>query len=193
MRHAAHGLAEMVGCPIQIARFQVKAVPLSQLAATSAAHPETEMIGVYLVIRGGLRGQAILLLPPADALHLIELLLNAAPGTLTLGELERSTLAEIGNLMVSYFLNALAASLGRARPSYPSPPAVMTDMLGAMLDVLATPVATQSEHLLLVTCSLRARMTPARPVSEDTSRLVQFSFWVLPDPTRPLVRGAGHG
>jgi chemotaxis protein CheY-P-specific phosphatase CheC len=51
------------------------------------------MIGIYLLIRGGLQGQAILLLSPTDALHLIELLLNTAPGTVTLGELERSALA----------------------------------------------------------------------------------------------------
>lgn len=206
VQHAAHGLSGMVGQTIRVEAMQVKTVPLAQVSV-HAGNPETEMVGIYLLIRGGLEGQAILLLSRPSALRLVNLLLGtslgATPSPLAAGrdpmgdepeqqpeidwpdELERSTLAEIGNLMVSYFLNTVADSLGKERLLYPSPPAVMVDMLGAMLDVIATPVAARSNELLVVSCDLQAETTFIRNTdgNGDSGKGVQVLFWILPQPT----------
>jgi chemotaxis protein CheC len=130
------------------------------------------MIGVYLLIGGGLRGQAILILPLPSALNLVDLLMGEPPGTATeLGEMERSALGEVGNLIVSYFLSAVADLVGMPQLLRPSPPAVMVDMLGAILDVIITPVAAVRDDLLIVETAF-----------EGVQGTVQARFWVLPDP-----------
>ncbi|MGD8623794.1 MAG: hypothetical protein PVJ34_04605 [Anaerolineae bacterium] len=188
MEWAAQGLSEMVGSPIGIADFQVQTIPIAEVT-TYAGDPEAEMVGVYLLIKGGLEGQALLLLPPVSAWHLVRLLLGdetgrgsdngSTPPLRRLGNLETSALAEVGNLMVSYFLNKVAAALGRPRLLYPSPPALMLDMVGAMLDVIATPVAAQSDELLVIACGLE---TEGRE-----TELIQVHFWILPEPATRII------
>jgi chemotaxis protein CheC len=133
----------------------------------------------------------LLLLHPASARHLTSLLLadESDPGSdngnehlaARMSSLETSALAEVGNLMVSYFLNKVAAALGRPRLLYPSPPALMTDMLGAMLDVIATPVAATSDDLLVIACGL------ATGGEEKEARLIQVHFWILPEPATRII------
>jgi chemotaxis protein CheC len=136
---------------------------------TSVGHPESEMVGVYFKMRGDLGGQAMLMLPLSSALNLADLLMEEAPGTSTsLGEVERSALAEAGHLMVAYFLNAMAVLTGK--PLRPSPPAVMVDMLGSILSVLATAVGVESNELMII-----------ETILQDVEGLVEARFWVLPD------------
>ncbi len=169
MHHAASGLSQMVGRSINIEIPKIEKVPVPQ-AAMYVGGPETEMVGVYLLISGDLPGQVILLIPLNDALSLVDLLMGLPTGTTTsLGDLERSALAETGNLTASYFLNEVA-SLTKTS-SRPSPPCVMVDMLGAIVDVVATPVAAVSDDLLIV-----------ETVFKESSRTVEAHFWVLPYP-----------
>jgi len=111
-------------------------------------------------------------------LNLADVLLAVPPGTSThLGEMERSALAEAGNLVVSYFLNAVATFLKKPRLLQPSPPTVMVDMLGAILDVVMTPVAVVSDDLMIV----EAAFTPGTSTNGGSDRAIQVHFWVLPD------------
>lgn len=104
MRGAGRGLSAMLGHPICITPLWLGTVPLAQIAAHTG-DPETEMVGIYMLIEGDLSGQAILTLSLTSALNLVGMLLDTPPGTAArLGQLERSALAEVGNLMVSYFL-----------------------------------------------------------------------------------------
>ena len=168
MWHVAGGLSGVVGRTIYNDLPKVEKVPIAQVPAR-AGGPEAEMVGIYLMIGGGLRGQAILILPMASALNLADVLLDAPFGTSSsLGDLECSALAEVGNLTVSYFLNAMAALTGI--PLRPSPPAVMVDMLGAILNVVITSVAATSDDLLMIETILQ------NPQGDFQGR-----FWVLPD------------
>lgn len=167
--HTAQCLSDFVGRPIDIGILHTETVPISQVA-TYAGGPENKMVGVYLLIEGDLPGQAVLMLSLGDALHLVDLLMGAPLGTTTdLGDLERSALAEVGNLTLSSFLNALADLTGV--PARPSPPAVMVDMLGAILSVVATSTAAVTDDLHI-----------AEAVFGDSETAVQVRFWVLPNP-----------
>ncbi len=171
MWRMACDLSNMVGRTISNGDPLVEAVPLPQIAMRTG-DLEAEMVGVYLVMQSGLRGQALLILPVTCALRLADLLMNEPLGTATyLGEMERSVLAEIGNMAVSSFLNAVATNAGAAELLRPSPPAVMVDMLGAILDVIVTPVAAVRDDLLIIETALR-----------DAKGVVQVRFWMLPDP-----------
>jgi len=182
MQNVERGLSGMLGCSVNISTPRLETVPIAQLA-THAGDPEAETVGVYLLINGDLQGQAILLMPLANAFSLVAMLQGVPASSITtLGELEEATLAELGNLMVSYFLNAMATLLGRPEPVYPSPPAVMVDMLGAILNVVATPIAIGSDDLLIVTCDLQAKGSPSGGNDKEgkTTQVIPIHFWVMP-------------
>ncbi len=169
--NAARGLSDLLERPITMGTVQAKVLHFSDLSA-DVGHPESAMAGLYLRMKGDLGGQAMLILPLEDALHMADLLIDQPPGTSTeLGELERSALAEAGHLMVAYFLNAMAVLTGR--PLRPSPPAVMVDMLGSMMNVLAASVGEESDDLMIF-----------ETILQDPNGLVEIRFWVLPDLVR---------
>lgn len=166
--NAARGLSELLKRPITTGTVQARVVNLGEIS-TGVGHPESEMVGVYLQMQGNLSGQAMLMLPLSSALNLADLLMEETPGASTsLGEVERSALAEVGHLMVAYFLNAMAVLTGK--PLRPSPPAVMVDMLGSILSVLATAVGVGSDELMII-----------ETILQDTEGFIEARLWVLPD------------
>ena len=111
-----------------------------------------------------------LLYSPATALALVDLLMGQPPGTTTdLDEMEESALGEVGNIMGSFFLNALSDATGLCLQ--PSPPAVMMDMAGAILDVALSDIMQESDDALVVETGFS---------TED--RLVEGMLLVLPSP-----------
>jgi chemotaxis protein CheC len=171
MWHVANGLSKVVGRTMTNGDSVMETVPLSQLSEY-AGGPEAEMVGVYMLIRGPLRGQAILIMPLDSALKLSAATLGESdPPTSRLGQLEHSVLAEVGNMTLSFFLNAMAARMRNAELFRPYPPAVMVDMLGAILDVITTPMAVVTDELLVI----------ETPIA-DLKRDIHARFWVLPEP-----------
>lgn len=169
IRHAAEGFAGMVGERLAVSEPDVQLVALADIP-TLLGGPEAEAVGIYLQAQGDLAGQIMLVVPYAKALELADLLLEVPPGTTqSLGTLERSALAEVGNLTASFFLNAVAQHMGLV--TRPSPPAVMVDMIGAILDVVAAISGGIGEHVLLLKGAF---------LRQD--REVELNFWVIPDP-----------
>jgi chemotaxis protein CheC len=112
----------------------------------------------------------MLALPYPKALELADLLLDQPAGTTTqLGQMERSALAEVGNLTTAYFLNKVDALTGLG--ARPTPPAVMVDMIGAIIDIIISTTGGVSENVLMLHASL---------VREN--REAQADFWLIPDP-----------
>jgi chemotaxis protein CheC len=168
MRHVAYNLTEMVGRPIKAEGLHIETVSISQLEMSSRT-PESEAVGIYLLIDGDLSGECILVLCPDDAMYLADWLLEVRPGTTTrLGDIERSALAELGNQALSSFLNAIADLTGK--PLRLSPPAVIVDMLGVIFEAVAMSADTASDDLLIIKTYF---------VNTDSS--LRFQFWVLPD------------
>jgi chemotaxis protein CheC len=170
IQNVAKGLTEMVGRPISIETTNIEALPIGTVPEW-LGDPETEMVGVYLLIDGDICGQVILIFSLEEALHLIDLLLDEPAGTTkTLDELGQSALAETGNLATAYFLNEMAGRTGTEMR--PSPPAVIVDMMGAIFNVVSAPVATVSDQLVIVEAEFR-----------EPDRIVNANFWVMPYPS----------
>jgi len=110
-------------------------------------------------------------LPYAKALELADLLMDQKPGTTTqLDKMERSALAEVGNLMTAYFLNTVDTIFGLG--ARPTPPAVMVDMIGAIIDIIiATTAVWWTRCWFLHATLLRG------------GRETQADFWLIPDPS----------
>lgn len=166
--NAARGMSAMVGEDLTVTAPVVKAVPFYEIP-TLLGGPETEAVGIYLRVEGSIPGQIMMVIPYQKALELVDLTMGEAPGTTkTLGTMERSALAELGNLTGSFFLNAIADKAGL--PARPSPPAVIVDMVGAIMDIILATADVLSEEVLMV----QARFL-------RNGREAQSDFWLIPD------------
>ncbi len=65
-----------------------------------------------------------------------------------MNEMEESVMGEVGNVMGSFFLNALSDATGLFLQ--PSPPAVMMDMAGAILEIALADIMQESDNALVV-------------------------------------------
>jgi chemotaxis protein CheC len=101
-----------------------------------------------LTFEGDATGHILLVHQPEVAFAIIDMLLGNAPGsTQSLEEMEQSALAELGNVIGSSFLNAIADALGLSLR--PSPPDVILDMAGAILDVAVVEILQESEDVFV--------------------------------------------
>ncbi len=166
---AASGLSTMIGGPLTVDNPCVKLMKVREIP-NALGGPENEAVGIYLQAEGDLSGHFMLVFPYEKALEMVDMLMEVPPGsTQQLGSLERSALAEVGNLTASFFMNAVAASTGIN--SRPTPPAVMVDMIGAILDIIVATTGGISEHVLTFQASFKY-----------AERAVKADFWVIPDP-----------
>lgn len=169
MTQASKGFSDMIGTKVSLSQPQVRLVPLGDVPMLLGG-PEREAVGIYLRATGQMSGQIMLIFSYPKALELVDLLMGQTAGTTkALGRLERSALAELGNLTTSFFLNAIASSTGIS--ARPSPPAVMVDMIGAILDIVITSYGEVGKYVLMLQVAF---LTENREVEAD--------FWVIPDP-----------
>jgi chemotaxis protein CheC len=151
---AISGLSEMVGKPIDLTDFSLSRMLVRKVPELFGG-PEALMVGVYLQSTGQSEGHMIVGYDPAVACKLIGLVLGQTPDSvLNLSEMDQSVLGEIGNVMGSFFLNTLADSTGVRL--LPSPPAVMVDMAGAILDVPLAYTLSHGDYTYLITAAFSA-------------------------------------
>lgn len=146
--NAISGLSQMLGQEVQVHSLQPRRVPVGDLAALVGGR-ESLSVGVYLAVSGSGTGHMFLMFSPETAMELIDMLMGQPPGTTErLDEMEESAMGELGNVMGSFFLNALADAAGLQLT--PSPPAVMMDMAGSILDVALADILEDSNDALVV-------------------------------------------
>ena len=169
VHRAAEGFSGMMGRKVTVSQPHARLVPFTELPYALGG-PECEAVGIYLQMQGQMTGQVMLALPYQKALELVDLLMDLPTGTTQqLGSLERSGLAEVGNITTSFFLNALSASSGL--DVRPSPPAVIVDMIGAIVDIIIATSGGVRETILLIEAEF-----------ECEGRSVEANFWLIPDP-----------
>lgn len=167
--NSAKGLSMMIGQELSVSSPDVNMVPLADIAEILGG-PENDAVGVYLRIEGDLSGQVMLIIPYQQALELCDMVMDSPDGTTQeLGKMERSALSEIGNLTGAFFLNAIAELTNIS--SHPSPPAVMVDMVGSILDVVVATMGAISDQVMMFKAAFR--------IGE---RKLQADFWIIPDP-----------
>jgi len=129
--NAIAGLSEMLNRDITITALSLEEVSISN-ATELIGQADDEVVAIYLLFSGDISGQIMLAFPPKIAYQLIDMAMDAPSGTTTgLGEMEQSVLSEVGNIVGSFFLNAVADRVHQCL--MPSCPAVMVDMVGAIM------------------------------------------------------------
>ena len=116
-------------------------------AVEATGDAEQEITGIVLGIIGDLEGVVLLLVSPEDA-NTICSILGVEPGS----EYAPSALGEVGNIVGSSYINALAEMTGIAIE--PTPPATATDMLGAIVQTVLAGQAHAGDIALMLDSEL---------------------------------------
>jgi chemotaxis protein CheC len=159
---ASTALSGMLGRSVDISVPNAQALPFAE-AVEAAGDPETEVTGIVLGIVGEMNGTVLLLVPPADADAMCRML-----GVEPDDEFALSALCEIGNIVGTSYINALAGMTGMEIE--PTPPATATDMLGAIVESVLAGAAFGGDVALLLDSNLVVE-------GEDCS----ISFLLVPD------------
>ncbi len=167
--NAISGLSMMVGQAIAVTSLSARRIPVKD-AADLFGGADALAVGIYLSVSGAADGHMFLIYPPQTALALVDLLMGEPAGTTqSLDEMEASALGEMGNIMGSFFLNSLSDAAGLQL--LPSPPAVIMDMAGAILDIALAEIMQESDEAIVVETNF---------VSGDLQ--LHGTFLVMPSP-----------
>jgi len=160
--NASTALSGMLGRSVDISVPKAQALPFAE-AVEAAGPAEQAITGIVLGIVGEMNGTVLLLVPPADADKICRML-----GVEPDGEYALSALGEIGNIVGTSYINALAAMTGM--DIEPTPPTTATDMLGALVASVLAGQAHAGDIALMLDSNLVVE-------GEDCS----ISFFLVPD------------
>jgi chemotaxis protein CheC len=144
--NASTALSSMVGRSVDISVPNVRLLPLAE-AVEATGDAESEITGIVLGVIGDMEATVLLLVPPADAGTMCRML-----GVEPDDEYAESALGEIGNVVGTSYINALAAMTGL--DIEPTPPATATDMLGAIVESVLANHAEGGDVALLLDSEL---------------------------------------
>jgi chemotaxis protein CheC len=159
---ASTALSSMLGRSVDISVPKAQALPFAE-AVEAMGPAEQDITGIVLGIVGEMNGTVLLLVPPADADAMCRML-----GVEPDDEFALSALGEIGNIVGTSYINALASMTGM--DIEPTPPATATDMLGALVATVLAGHAHAGDIALMLDSNLVVE-------GEDCS----VSFLLVPD------------
>jgi chemotaxis protein CheC len=144
--NASTALSAMLGRSVDIDVPSALVLPMGE-AVEHVGSPEAEVTGVVLGVVGDFEASVLLLFTPSDAALMCGLL-GVEAGT----EIGESALMEIGNIVGSSYINALAGMTGMEVE--PTPPGTATDMLAAIVESVLAERAGASDLALLLDSNL---------------------------------------
>jgi chemotaxis protein CheC len=190
MKRAGEALGSMSGQVIDVQTPMLQRCSAADVLAM-AGGPESIVLAVYVGIWGSIEGHALLLFSPDDAHRLARILLagllgpgelpiEATTDVLAYDELELSALQEAGNVTISAFLNELGMHLHE--PCQPTPPQVVIEMAGAVLDAVLLDLVSDADQMLA-----------AKTTFSEGGRAIDGTLLVLPraDSLRVLLDALG--
>lgn len=146
--NAIAGLSQMVQKKITVESVVISRVPAKGVIDLVGG-PETLIVGIYLNFSGAANGHLMLAHRPEVAYALLGMILGEEPVKRDdLSDYEQSALSEMGNITGSFFLNAIADTLGITL--YPSPPSVIIDMAGAIMGIALAEILQESDEVMVV-------------------------------------------
>lgn len=128
---AADSLARLLGEPVEPASTTLRLNTLGQAVTMVGELPQHANI-IYLRVSGDVSGQMVLVLPSTTAILIARLLLSDERSWLLDAERRDGVLAEVGNIVLTSFVNRIADTCGlRIEPTTPliasEPPAAVLE------------------------------------------------------------------
>ncbi|HTZ53044.1 MAG TPA: chemotaxis protein CheW, partial [Spirochaetia bacterium] len=144
---ASMALSELTGQEIRVSFPESRLVPIKDVAEIMGGE-ESTVGGIYIGVQGDLAAGMLLVIPQKNLLALDDLLHRRAPATTTdLSTVDLSGVSEMGNILASCFINAMADA---ARITlHPEVPEVSIDMCLSVIDSVLARFNQPGDRLLL--------------------------------------------
>lgn len=149
--HAATTLSQMLGSTIEMSVPAIKVVDLAHLGNYMG---EESAAMVAFELQGDIPhgGYILFYITRESAVRMTNTMLGMTETSRPLNEMDQSALLEVGNIMVSAFLDATAELLGFIM--LPSPPALTIDMAHAAMQSLIAQMQEETDEVLLFSTEL---------------------------------------
>jgi chemotaxis protein CheC len=149
--HAATTLSQMLGSTIEMSVPAIRVVDLAQLGDYMG---EESAAMVAFELQGDIPhgGYILFYITRGSAVRLTNTMLGMTEMNRPMTEMDESALLEVGNIMVSAFLDATAELLGMVM--LPSPPALTIDMAHAAMQSLIAQMQEETNEVLLFSTEL---------------------------------------
>lgn len=146
--NAATSLSSLIGKPVRIQQPEVRIMEYNE-AIEWIGGPEPITAGVLVGMSGQLSG-IMLSVQQLDFVNLVleSMMKKTIQDYMELGEMERSALTEVGNIMISTFINALSSLAGLDIEL--TVPAFTVDMQGAIMAVPMAEYGGQSNYIMTI-------------------------------------------
>lgn len=172
--NAANSLSQLLGKEVRITLPEVRIMGYNE-AIDWIGGPEAVTAGVLVQLVGEING-IVLSVQQLDFVSLVLEIMMGKPveDYSQLGEMETSALIEVGNIMLSTFINALSDLAGiSVRPTVP---AFTIDMQGAILTVPMAAFGGQSDYIMTIGGNfiVDRRQVPCRILLSPDLRSLNF-------------------
>lgn len=172
--NAATALSSMLGCEVRIEMPEVRIMGYNE-AINWIGGPEIITAGVLVHMSGELNG----IMLSVQQMEFVNLVLERMVGHTVenyeqLSDLDRSALVEVGNIMISTFINALS---GLAEiTTRLTVPAFAVDMQGAILTVPMAEFGGQSDYIMTIGTNFicNGKAVPCRLLLSPDIRSLNF-------------------
>jgi len=169
--NAATALSQMVGHSVQMSIPKVMVVPIEEVPELVGGI-EQVVAGIFLEVYGDVPSKILLTFPHERLTVLTNLLMGAGMqdnmSPKELEELKLSALKELGNILASAYLNALARFLNLEM--LPSIPSLAIDSMGAILDTVLVEVSQKEQYSLMLKTEII-----------ETEAKVSGNFFLIPE------------
>jgi chemotaxis protein CheC len=152
LRRASGSLTEMLGRPVHLTVSDIRALPPSGLAGLAADVGCGPMAGLRLQILGQGDGCILILLPVGTVYRLLDVVMGTPATRHSLGEVERSAIQEVANVLASSFLSELGDALDRRL--LPSAPEMHLERVPRMVRDALEPIRALDDEVLVVRAAL---------------------------------------
>lgn len=168
--HAATALSQMTQRRIMVSVPSLRVSRLEDVPDL-LEDPEEVVAAVLLHMLGDMTGRTLLIFPRRSAMRLSEILLRRPQGSShVFGEMEQSSIKEVGNILAGAYLNALSDFMGMVL--LPSIPSLVIDLCAAVLTTTYTDFEEPRDFVFCVQTQF---------FMEGEEEPVEGHFLLLPD------------
>ena len=155
--HAATSLSQMLMSPIEMTVPEVQVVDIADMH-NYIGNDVVAM--VVFQIQGAVEngGYIVVSMPQETIIRLTNQMLGTSDADREINEMDRSAAIEIGNIMISAFLDATAELLSIVM--LPSPPALAIDMAHAAFESIVAQMAGDVNDILIFNTKLSSEAPP---------------------------------
>jgi len=146
--NAASALSSMLNTKVDMSIPMVKILDIEELANTIGG-PENQVVGILFTLHEEFEGMIMFITEKQFAHLVLNILMGKNFDSFEdLGEMDISAIKEVGNIMVSAYMNAIS-QMTKMKIAL-SPPGIAIDMVGALLNVPAVEIEKFGDKALFI-------------------------------------------